>query len=76
MEEEKLGPDKWANDGLQNLRSHVGDEDREMIDEHMGKMMLHPKMKNLLITASKFQPGSQPLDQIFQHLKGQLEVGE
>lgn len=74
--ENEMGPDKWASDGFQNLRSHVGDEERKMLDEEVGKLMLHPKTKNLLITASKFQPGTQPLDQIFKHIKGHLGMEE
>jgi hypothetical protein len=44
----KTGPDKWAADGLQNLKSHVNDSDKEWIDANKGKLMLDPKSQNLL----------------------------
>lgn len=66
------GMDKWALDGFQNLRSHVGDEDRKVLDAAKDKMLLDPKMKNLLVTASNFEPGSKPLDDIIGHLKKSL----
>lgn len=71
---EVKGNDKWAMDGYHNLRGHVGDDDRAVLDEFKDKMMLDPKMKNLLVTASSFQPGSKPLDQIVTHLKNKLGV--
>ena len=72
IQKESKGIDKWAMDGLHNLRNHVGDEDRKMLDERMDTMLVHPKMKNLLVTASSFHPGSKPLDQIMGHLKKHL----
>ncbi len=69
----KTGPDKWAADGFQNLKSHVNDKDKEWIDANKGKLMLDPKAQNLLITASRFEPGSKPLDDILKHLKNRLE---
>ena len=67
-----LGEDKWMADGLQNLKGHVGDEDRALLEEHSGKLMLDPKMKQLLITASNYEPGSKPLDDIIGHIKKSL----
>lgn len=68
------GPTKWANDGFQNLRSHVGDDDRAMLEKYKGAMLLDPKAKNLLISASSFSPGSKPLDDIMKHLKTKFEA--
>lgn len=66
------GPSKWANDGFQKLKSHVNDEDREFLEKNKGALMLDPKTKNLLITASNYSSGSKPLDQIVQHLKDRM----
>lgn len=66
------GPDKWAGDGLQNLKGHVGDDDRKMLEDNKGAMLLDPKTKQLLITASNFKPGSKPLDDIVKHIKNRL----
>lgn len=66
------GMDKWALDGFHNLRGHVNDEDRKVLDAAKDKMLLDPKMKNLLVTASNFEPGSKPLDDIIGHLKKSL----
>jgi hypothetical protein len=66
------GPDKWAADGFQNLKSHTGDDDRKVLEDNKGAMMVDPKMKNLLVTASSFPPGSKPLDDIVKHLKNRL----
>lgn len=68
------GMDKWAADGMQTLKAHVSDDDRAMLEKYSGQFMLDPKAKNLLITASNFQPGSKPLDDILKHLKAR--VGE
>lgn len=65
----KLGPEKWAADGFQNLRSHATDEDQKMLEENKDRLMLDPKAKNLLMTAQSYQPGSKPLDDIMKHLK-------
>ncbi len=73
VQDPKTGPDKWAADGLQTLKSHVNDSDKEWIDANKGKLMLDPKAQNLLITASRFEPGSKPLDEILKHLKNRLE---
>jgi hypothetical protein len=67
-----MGEEKWMNDGLQKLKGHVGDEDRALLEEHGGKLMLDPKMKQLLITASNYEPGSKPLDDIIGHIKKSL----
>lgn len=66
------GPDKWANDGYQNLKSHGTDEDREMLEKYKGALMVDPKAKNLLMTASNYEPGSKPLDDIMKHLKNRV----
>jgi hypothetical protein len=66
------GPDKWAGDGFQNLRGHVGDDDRKMLEDNKGALLVDPKSKQLLITASNFKPGSKPLDDIMKHLKTRL----
>lgn len=66
------GVDKWAMDGFHNLRGHVDDGTRALLDANKGKLMLDPKMKNLLITASNYEPGSKPLDDIIGHLKKSL----
>lgn len=67
------GIDKWALDGFHNLRNHVGDDDRKVLDMAKDKMLLDPKMKNLLVTASNYEPGSKPLDDIIGHLKKSLK---
>lgn len=68
----KGGTDKWAMDGFHNLRGHVDDADRKLLDENKGKILLDPKMKNLLVTASNYDAGSKPLDDILKHLKNGL----
>lgn len=68
------GQEKWAHDGFRNLRSHVNDEDRAILDENEDRIMLDSKMKNLLVTASNYEPGSKPLDQVMKHLKNKLGV--
>lgn len=68
----KGGVDKWAMDGFHNLRGHVDDADRKLLDENKGKILLDPKMKNLLVTASNYDAGSKPLDDILGHLKKSL----
>lgn len=67
------GEEKWVLDGFHNLRSHANDEERSILDQHADKMMLDPKMKNLLMAASDYEPGSKPLDQIMNHLKKGLD---
>ncbi len=67
------GPEKWAADGMQNMKMHVGDSDKEWLVANKGKLMLDPKTQNLLITASSFEPGSKPLDDIMKHLKNRLD---
>jgi hypothetical protein len=66
------GIDKWAMDGFHNLRNHVGDDDRNILDQAKNKMLLDPKLKNLLVTASNYEPGSKPLDDIIGHIKKSL----
>lgn len=68
----KGGSDKWAMDGFHNLRGHVSDSDRKVLDEAKNKMLLDPQMKNLLVTASNYQAGSKPLDDIIKHIKNKL----
>jgi hypothetical protein len=68
----QLGPDKWAQDGFQNLRSHANADDRKMLEENQDQLMLDPKAKNLLMTAQSFKPGSKPLDDIMKHLKKRM----
>lgn len=67
------GPNKWANDGFQNLKSHSTDEERTLLDKYKGAMMFDPKTKQLLITASNYSPGSKPLNQIMAHLRNRFE---
>lgn len=67
--DQKLGPDKWAGDGFHNLKGHVNDQDREFLQKYQDAMMVDPKAKQLLITASNYQPGSKPLDDVLKHLK-------
>lgn len=66
------GTDKWAMDGFHNLRGHVDDQGKQMLDKYQSKMLLDPKMKTLLITASNYEAGSKPLDDILGHLKAKL----
>lgn len=66
------GPDKWANDGLNNLKGHISEDDRKLLDEHKTALLLDPNTKQLLITASNYRPGSKPLDDILKHLKKRL----
>jgi hypothetical protein len=73
---QSTGQDKWAMDGFHNLRSHVNDDDRATLDKYKSAMLLDPKMKNLLVTASDYEPGSKPLDQILGHLKTKLGEGD
>jgi len=64
-----MGPDKWAADGFQSLKDHVGDEDKDWLDKNKSLLMVDDKAKKLLITGSQFQPGSRPLDDVIKHLK-------
>lgn len=70
--EDMKGKLKWASDGFQKLRGHVGEEDAEMLDKYKDAIMVDPKLSNLLITASNYEPGSKPLDQIMAHVKNLL----
>lgn len=72
MEKQVTGHTKWAADGLQILKSHVTDEDRQFLEDHKAVLMLDPKSQNLIIAASSFKPGSKPLDDIIKHLKNRL----
>lgn len=66
------GPNKWAHDGFQNLLLHADDDTKSWLDKNKSVLILDPKAKNLLITASSFQPGSKPLDDIVKHLKNRI----
>ncbi len=72
MEKQVTGHTKWAADGLQILKSHVTDEDRQFLEDHKAVLMLDPKSQNLIIAASSFKPGSKPLDDIINHLKNRI----
>lgn len=67
------GTDKWALDGYHKIQEHAEEGDKEFFEEHLDRMMIHPKMKNLLVTASNYEAGDKPLDQIVGHLKGHIE---
>jgi hypothetical protein len=70
--QEVKGMEKWALDGFHNLKNHVGDDDRQLLDDNQDKMLLMPKAKKLLITASSYDPGTKPLDDIMGYLKKTL----
>lgn len=63
------GPEKWAFDGFQNLMQHAPDEMKTWLHENKTALLLDPKAKNLLITASSFRPGSKPLNDVIKHLQ-------
>ncbi len=67
--DQQTGPEKWANDGFHNMKGHVNENDREFLEKHQDAMMIDPKAKELLITASHYEPGSKPLDDVLKHLK-------
>lgn len=68
----QTGPEKWAHDGFQSLKSHVNDQDRKFLEEHKSVLMLDPKAQNLIIAASSFKPGAKALDNIIKHLKNRI----
>jgi hypothetical protein len=68
------GMDKWALDGFHNLRNHVGDDDRSLLENNQDKLLLIPKAKKLLITASSFDPGTKQLDDVMGYLKNTLNA--
>lgn len=70
------GPEKWAQDGFQNLKGHVNDEDRKWLEENKSALMVDPAAKKLLVTGSNFSPGTKPLDDIIKHLKNRFEDDE
>lgn len=74
-DDQKKGPTKWANDGFQKLKLHSSEEDRTLLEKYKGAMLVDPKAKQLLITASNYSPGSKPLIQIMKHLKNRFEEG-
>ncbi len=67
------GPTKWANDGFQNLKGHVSDDDKQWLEDNRSKLMVDPKSQNLLFAAQGYKPGSKPLDDIMKHLKNRLK---
>lgn len=66
---QKKGADKWANDGLQNLIEHSGDNSLESVDTSS----IDSSLKNMLIAASDLKPGSPAMDKVLAKVKARLD---
>lgn len=62
---QKKGPDKWANDGAQNLLKH----DPTSLDGFTQADLKDPKTKDLLIQASDLKPGSKGMAKVMTQIK-------
>lgn len=67
------GPEKWANDGLNNLLQHTDKtDDQNVLNKNKGSMLSDPKTKNLLVTASDLKPGSKAMEDILKRVKAKI----
>jgi hypothetical protein len=67
------GKDKWANDGLQNLKDHVDDEStQKQLDDAKETLLKDPKAQSLLIAASDLKPGTKAMDRVLAQVKSKL----
>lgn len=64
------GPDKWANDGAEKLKSHGLDN-----QEVLNKLMQSKKGKELLIKASDLKANSKAMDKIYAQIKSEYQKG-
>jgi hypothetical protein len=55
------GPDKWANDGLDKLKEHAGENKIEALKD---QALADPRGKKLLIAASDLKPGSKAMQDV------------
>ncbi len=70
------GPDKWAADGLKNLKQHNEKAPVKFdLEKAKSKAQSDPKLKQLLIAASSLKPGSPAMADISAQIKAQLAKG-
>jgi hypothetical protein len=77
------GPDKWADDGLNQVLQHEQLDDNSDLDldesdidlngADTGAMLSDPKAKRLLIQASSLKPGSKAMVNVVAQLKNHLK---
>jgi hypothetical protein len=68
----KKGPDKWANDGFDNLINHAGSTDKGPLKDSREKLMSSAAGKKLLISASDLKPGSKAMSDVLTKVKAKL----
>lgn len=61
------GPDKWANDGFQNLLEHSGND--KTIAAARDQLLSTPQGRKLLISASDLKPGSKAMQNILDRVR-------
>jgi len=66
-EEPKNGPEKWASEGLQNLKEHS--RDPASIDAMKEELMKTNAGKSLLYQASDLKPGSKAMDALLEKIR-------
>lgn len=67
------GPDKWANDGLQNLIKH----DSDFSDPKMIELLKNSQRgKDLLIKASDLSPGTKAMDNLVEKIRSSSKMGD
>jgi len=66
------GPDKWANDGMQNLLEH----DPKALNGFTQEDLKDPKTKELFIQASDLNPGSAAMQKVMDKVKGRMGKGK
>ena len=71
------GPGKWANDGLNALIDHAGDDKKTaaLLQNQKTAMLADPKTKDLLIQASDLKSGTKAMDAVMAKLKARLQKG-
>lgn len=67
------GPDKWANDGLQNLIKHDSDFSDPKIIQLLKSSQ---KGKDLLIKASDLRPGTKAMDNLVDKIRSSNKIGD
>jgi hypothetical protein len=69
------GPEKWASDGFDKLMSHSAADpsSQAALEQMKSEMIKDPKMKDLLIQASDFKPGSKGMENILAKIKAAKE---
>lgn len=70
------GPDKWANDGVNNLIQHTDDKNiQNQINQNKSSLLNDPKAKDLLIAASDLKPGTKAMDGIMAKIQNRIAEG-